>query len=69
MNNNEVVIKDFYGRVIGTRVTNYEGNIVMKDFYGRVLGTYYPKQNITKDFYGRVVAQGDALAMLLNNKK
>lgn len=64
---NETVIKDFYGRRIGTIETDPKtGYKQVKDFYGKLLGTYDPKWDVTKDFYGRVVARGDATSMLLN---
>ena len=59
------IIKDFYGRAIGTIITKPNGDKVIKDFYGRVKGTYIKKSNYTKDFYGRVVGKGDLLASLL----
>lgn len=63
--NNKEIIKDFYGRAIGTIITKPNGDKVIKDFYGRVKGTYIKRSNYTKDFYGRVVGKGDLLASLL----
>ena len=59
------VIRDFYGRTIGTIITDKDGNKVVKDFYGRIRGRYDAKQNVTRDFYGRIVARGDQSSSLL----
>lgn len=62
---NREVIKDFYGRILGTITTDSTGNKVVRDFYGRILGRYDKKQNVTRDFYGRIVAKGDRSAGLV----
>ena len=59
------VVRDFYGRILGTITTDNTGNKVVRDFYGRVLGRYDKKQNVTRDFYGRVVAKGDRSSGLI----
>lgn len=59
------VIKDFYGRKIGSIETDEQGNKLVKDFYGRLQGKYDKKLNVTKDFYGRVIARGDQSSALL----
>ena len=64
MNDREVV-RDFYGRILGSITTDNQGNKVVRDFYGRVLGRYDKKQNVTRDFYGRTVAKGDRSAGLI----
>ncbi len=64
MNDREVV-RDFYGRVLGTITTDNTGNKVVRDFYGRILGRYDKKQNVTRDFYGRIVAKGDRSSGLI----
>ena len=53
------VIRDFYGRILGTITTDSNGNKVVRDFYGKILGKYDKKSNVTRDFYGRIVAKGD----------
>ena len=53
------VIRDFYGRVLGTITTDSNGNKVVRDFYGKILGKYDKKSNVTRDFYGRIVEKGD----------
>ena len=59
------IIKDFYGRKIGT-ITRYpNGDETIKDFYGRVIAKYSKTQNVTKDFYGRVIAKGNVGVGLL----
>ena len=61
----EILIKDFYGRITGRIEVDSDGNKIVKDFYGRVLGRYDAKLDVTKDFYGRVVARGDAASSLI----
>lgn len=62
------VIKDFYGKVVGTIETSGNKQIA-KDFYGRIVGTYDSSSNITKDFYGKIVGRGNVLAGLLFSSK
>lgn len=62
---NKQVIKDFYGRTLGTITTDAIGNKVVRDFYGKILGKYDKKQDVTRDFYGRVVAKGDYTSALI----
>ena len=57
--NNKEVIRDFYGRILGSITTDSAGNKVVRDFYGRIVGRYDKRNNVTRDFYGRVVAKGD----------
>ena len=59
------VIRDFYGRTLGTITTDANGNKVARDFYGRILGRYDKKANLTRDFYGRIVSKGDRTAALI----
>lgn len=59
------VIRDFYGRVLGSITTDNNGNKVARDFYGRIVGKYEKKRNITRDFYGRIVGKGDRLSALI----
>lgn len=62
---NREVIRDFYGRILGTITTDSTGNKVVRDFYGRIRGKYDKKANVTRDFYGRIVARGDRSAALV----
>lgn len=62
---NREIIKDFYGRILGSVTTDAQGNKVVRDFYGKILGRYDKKSNVTKDFYGRIVSKGDHSASLI----
>lgn len=64
---NKTVIRDFYGRIIGTTEQLANGDIQLRDFYGRILGKYDKRLDVTRDFYGRIIAHGNQLSMLLNN--
>ena len=59
------IIRDFYGRILGSITTDSKGNKVVRDFYGKILGKYDKKTNVTRDFYGRIVARGDRTAALI----
>ena len=59
------VIKDFYGRTLGTIITDKNGNKVIRDFYGKILGKYDKKANLTRDFHGKIIARGDRSAALI----
>ena len=63
--NNKEVIRDFYGRILGTITTDSTGNKIVRDFYGRIKGKYDKKANITRDFYGKLIAKGDQSAALI----
>jgi len=67
--NKKEFVKDFYGKIIGSIETDYQGNKIVRDFYGRQLGRYIKKQDLTRDFYGRIVARGDQCAMLLSQAR
>ena len=67
--NDREVIRDFYGRILGTITTDKIGNKVVRDFYGRILGRYDKKTNVTRDFYGRIVAKGDRSSALISTTK
>ena len=69
MKKNKQVIRDFYGKILGSIETDTLGNKIVRDFYGKILGRYNKKQNITRDFYGKIVAKGDHSAMLINLRK
>lgn len=62
---NREVIRDFYGRILGTITTDSTGNKVVRDFYGRIRGKYDKKSNVTRDFYGKVIAKGDQSSALI----
>ena len=59
------VVKDFYGRIIGSIEELADGSKIAKDFYGKILGRYDKKQGVTKDFYGRIIGTGDATSKLV----
>lgn len=66
---NRDVIRDFYGRVLGTVTTDTKGNKIVRDFYGKILGKYDKYNNVTRDFYGRIVAKGDRSAALISTTR
>lgn len=66
---NREIIRDFYGKILGTITTDNNGNKVIRDFYGRILGKYDKKANVTRDFYGRIVAKGDRSSALIPTSK
>lgn len=66
--NNRELIKDFYGRIIGSIETQGTKQIA-RDFYGRIVGRYDSSDNKTRDFYGRIVSSGNTLMGLLYKKK
>lgn len=61
------LIKDFYGKVIGSYEMESNGDIIVRDFYGKNLGKYDAALDVTKDFYGKIVAKGNAVGMLLGS--
>lgn len=63
--NDKQIIRDFYGRTLGTITTDAQGNKEARDFYGHLLGKYDPKSDVTRDFYGRTVAKGDRASSLI----
>ena len=69
--NDKEVIRDFYGRILGTITTDSNGNKVARDFYGHIVGKYDKNANVTRDFYGHIVAKGDRVSGLIpvNSKK
>lgn len=62
------VIRDFYGRTLGTITTDKDGNKIVRNFYGRILGRYDKKANVTRDFYGKIIARGDRSSSLIPTK-
>lgn len=67
MASNKEIIRDFYGRIIGTIEQDYAGKYIARDFYGRIVGTYDPKLNVTRDFYGQIIGQGNLLSATIYN--
>lgn len=65
--NNKELVKDFYGRVIGSIETQGTKQIA-RDFYGRIVGRYDSTDNKTRDFYGRILTTGNTLMGLLYKK-
>lgn len=63
---NQILIRDFYGRVIGKIEEDSRGNKTVRDFYGVILGRYDKSTDTTRDFYGRVIAKGDHSGMLIS---
>lgn len=64
---NRELVRDFYGRIIGSIETDGTKQIA-RDFYGRILGRYDSKDNKTRDFYGRILTSGNTLMGLLYKK-
>ena len=61
----EIVIREFSGRIIGRIQPQPNGDKIVRDFHGRILGYYRKSLDATTDFYGRIVARGDACSMLI----
>ena len=61
----KIPIRDFYGKIIGYRRENLNGDIEISDFYGRIKGRYDKRLDVTRDFYGRIISRGDTSAALL----
>ncbi len=61
----EILIRDFTGRIIGRIVTESNGDKVAKDFAGRILGRYKKSTDMTVDFTGRIVAHGDVVSSFI----
>ena len=59
------IIRDFYGKIIGTIETDNKGNKTIRNFYGKILGYYDKQLNVTRDFYKRIIARGDQSSGLL----
>ena len=60
-----MIIKDFYGRMLGTIEQYANGDETGKDFYGRVVARYDKSKGITTDFYGRMVATGNVVSSFI----
>lgn len=59
------IIKDFYGKIIGSMETQSNGDIIVKDFYGKILGKYDKANDVTKDFYGKILFKGNMAGSLI----
>ena len=59
------IIRDFYGKILGTIETDKNGNKVVRNFYGKILGYYDKATNTTRDFYKRIIARGDQASGLI----
>jgi len=66
---NKEIIRDFYGKILGSVETDSQGNKTVRDFYGRILGWYKKAENQTRNFYGKIIAKGDAAVSLIYNNK
>ena len=67
--NNQEILRDFYGKIIGYIETDNTGNKVIRDKYRKILGRYDKKNNVTRDFYGRIVGRGDQSSILFLKDK
>ena len=67
--NNQEILRDFYGKIIGYIETDNIGNKVIRDKYRKILGRYDKKSNVTRDFYGRIVGRGDQSSILFLKDK
>lgn len=59
------VIKDVYGKIIGSLEEDSRGDTIAKDFFGRILGRYDKKMDVTKDFFGKIIGTGDLTSALI----
>lgn len=59
------VIRDFYGKILGTIETDNKGNKTVRNFYGKILGYYDKANNVTRDFYKKIIARGDQTSGLI----
>ena len=67
--NNQEILRDFYGKIIGYIETDSIGNKVIRDKYRKIIGYYDKKSNLTRDFYRRIVGRGDQSALLFLQDK
>ena len=67
--NNQEILRDFYGKIIGYIETDNQGNKVIRDKYRKILGRYDKKMNVTRDFYGRIIGKGNQSAILFLKDK
>ncbi|MDD5909725.1 MAG: hypothetical protein SO146_02405 [Eubacteriales bacterium] len=61
------ILRDKFGKKIGTIKTDYNGIQTIYDALNRKKGTYDPRTNTTRDSAGRSIGKGNLLAMLLNS--
>jgi extradiol dioxygenase family protein len=59
------LVKDFYGKILGSLETQSNGDIIARDFYGKILGRYDKQMNVTKDFLGKILTQGNITSGLI----
>lgn len=62
---NRRVIKDFYGKILGSVEEDSRGDIIARDFFGKILGRYDKQMNVTKDFFGKIIGTGDLTSALI----
>ena len=65
---NVVIVRNFYGKVLGSIETKPNGDKIVRNFLGKTLGRYDARQDVTRDFLGKILARGDASNMLINLK-
>ena len=61
----EIVVKNFYGKILGYIKTLPNGDQEVKNFYGQILGYYKKNQNVTTNFYGQILYQGNMASALI----
>lgn len=59
------LVKDFYGKILGSLETQANGDIIARDFYGKILGRWDKQMNVTKDFFGKIIARGNITSGLI----
>lgn len=59
------LVKDFYGKILGSVETDEKGNKIARDFYGKILGKYRKDTDKTYDFYGKILSKGDITSALI----
>ena len=65
----EIVVKNFYGKILGYIKTLPNGDQEVKNFYGQILGYYKKSNNVTTDFSGKWLYQGNCLSALIVNER
>lgn len=63
----EKILRDTYGRPIGSIQVDSRGVQTLRDVRGRVKGTYDPQRDVTMEPNGRIYGWGNLLKMLLND--
>lgn len=59
------LIKDYYGKILGSIETDTSGNKVAKDYFGLILGFYDKKSDTTQDRLRHIIARGDSVVSLV----